>query len=139
ADVRALRQQAVEATLSEDALAQARRTLDALEASARDDVGRQGIDASRIACRRTLHVKVEGTDTTIEVAAGDREAIVAEFEQRYAQQYGFLMPGKALVIEAAAVEAIGRTESADDRRPAFAPRAGALRPIATQRVYTAGA
>ena len=30
--------------------------------------------------------------------------VVAEFERRYRQQYGFLMPGRALVIEAVAVE-----------------------------------
>jgi 5-oxoprolinase (ATP-hydrolysing) len=139
ADVRALRQQAVEAALDHRALDAAGRTLDTLEAAARDDVARQGIDASRIACQRTLHVKVEGTDTTIEVPEGAIGDVVAAFEQRYAQQYGFLMPGRALVIEAVAVEAIGRTESAEDRKPAFAPRAGALRPIATQRMYTSGA
>jgi len=139
ADVRALRQQAVEAALDHDALVAAGRTLDALEVAARDDVARQGIEVSRIACRRTLHVKVEGTDTTIEVTEGAIGDVVAAFEQRYAQQYGFLMPGRALVIEAVAVEAIGRTESAEDRKPAFAPRAGALRPIATQRMYTGGA
>ena len=109
-----------------------------IDASARDDVAKQGIPAERIGCRRTMHVKVEGTDTTIEVPAGALRDVVAEFERRYAQQYGFLMPGKALVIEAVAVEAVGRTESAGDRMPAFAPRAGALARIATHRVYTAG-
>ncbi len=138
ADVRALRQQAVEAGLDEASLAAVSPTYDALEASARDDVAKQGIPAERIGCRRTMHVKVEGTDTTIEVPAGALRDVVAEFERRYAQQYGFLMPGKALVIEAIAVEAVGRTESAGERMPAFAPRAGALASIATHRVYTAG-
>ena len=138
ADVRALRQQAVEATLTGPSLRALDATFAALEASAHDDVAKQGILEPRIDARRTLHIKVEGTDTTIEVPAGALPAIVADFEQRYAQQYGFLMPGKALVVEAIAVEAIGRTESAADRQPAFAPRAGALRRIAAQRVYTAG-
>ena len=35
------------------------------------------------------------------------------------------MPGKALVIEAVAVEAIGRTQSAADERPVFAAARGA--------------
>ena len=64
--------------------------------------------------------------------------IVADFERRYQQQYGFLMPGKALVIEAIAVEAIGRAESAADLMPQFAPRAGPLTPLKTNRVYTDG-
>ena len=138
ADVRALRQQAVEAGLDEASLVAVSPTYDALDVFARDDVAKQGIPAERIGCRRTMHVKVEGTDTTIEVPAGALRDVVAEFERRYAQQYGFLMPGKALVIEAIAVEAVGRTESAGERMPDFAPRAGALASIATHRVYTAG-
>ena len=45
------------------------------------------------------------------------------------------MPGKALVVEAIAVEAIGRAESAADFAPAFAPRAGPLRALKVNRVY----
>ncbi len=139
ADVRALRQQAIEATLDAAALAAADATFAELERAARADVAKQGIPQARIACHRTLHLKVEGTDTTIEVTAGPLTRVVAEFEERYARQYGFLMPGKALVIEAAAVEAVGKTVSAGDHAASFAPREGALAPIATRRVYTAGA
>ena len=90
-------------------------------------MARQGLEAARIACHRSLHLKYEGTDTTLSVAAGnDAAAIVAQFESRYATQYGFLMPGRALVIEAVAVEAVGATQSAADEAPAFAPRAGPL-------------
>ncbi|MFO1316471.1 MAG: hydantoinase B/oxoprolinase family protein [Burkholderiales bacterium] len=140
ADVRALRQQAVEAPLAPPALAAADAAFAPLAATATAEVARQGIPAARIACRRTLHVKYDGTDTTLEVSFGDAVApIVAEFERRYRQQYGFLMPGKALVIEAIAVEAVGRTESAADLAPAFAPRAGPLAPLKVNRVYTDGA
>ena len=69
----------------------------------------------------------------------DVAALVADFERRYRTQYGFLMPGKALVIEAVAVEAIGATANADEAAPSFAPRAGALRAAKTNRVYTGGA
>jgi len=140
ADVRALRQRAVEASLTAPALSTAAATFDELERAARDEIAAQGIAADRIACTRTLHVKYDGTDTTLEIGAGaDPAPIVAEFERRYAQQYGFLMPGRALVIEAAAVEAVGRTESAADLQPAFAPRTAVLKPIKVGRVYTAGA
>ena len=139
ADVRALRQQAVEATLSPAVLAAADAALAVLEDTARAEVARQGIPAARIACRRTLHVKYDGTDTTLEIAFAAAPApIVAEFERRYRQQYGFLMPGKALVVEAIAVEAIGRTESAADLTPTFAPREGPLRALKTIRAYMDG-
>ncbi len=139
ADVRALKQQAVETKLSDEALAATAPTFAALETAARGDVAAQGIPAARIAIRRTLHVKYEGTDTTLETGAGAAIAVVAEFERKYRQQYGFLMPGKPLVVEAVAVEAIGRTHDAKDAVPAHAPRAHPLVPIRTNRVYTEGA
>ena len=140
ADVRALRQQAVEAPLAAAALVAAEAAFAPLAATATAEVARQGIEAARIACRRTLHVKYDGTDTTLEIPfAGTVAPIVVEFERRYRQQYGFLMPGKALVIEAIAVEAVGRTESAADLTPSFPPRAGPLVPLKVNRVYTDGA
>jgi len=139
ADVRALKQQAVEARLSNVALAEAEPTLAALEAAARGDVALQGIPAERIGARRTLHVKYEGTDTTLEIGIGTAARVVAEFERKYRQQYGFLMPGKPLVIEAVAVEAIGRAHAVADVAPAFAPREHALAPITAKRIYTDGA
>ncbi|MEO8304674.1 MAG: hydantoinase B/oxoprolinase family protein [Betaproteobacteria bacterium] len=139
ADVRALKQQAVEARLSDGALADVESPLAALEAAARGDVASQGIPDDQIRVRRTLHMKYEGTDTTLETAVDAPERIVAEFERRYRQQYGFLMPGKPLVIEAVAVEAIGRSHAAADAAPTFAPRAGPLPTIATNRIYTDGA
>jgi 5-oxoprolinase (ATP-hydrolysing) len=139
ADVRALRQQAQEAILSEQTLAAAETTLGTLEAAARADVAAQGIPTSRIATRRTLHVKYEGTDTTLETGVDAPANVVAEFERKYRQQYGFLMPGKPLVVEAVAVEAVGRTHEVKDVVSLFPPRAGPLAPIRTKRIYTEGA
>ena len=56
-----------------------------------------------------------------------RAAIVAEFERKYRQQYGFLMPGKPLVVEAVAVEAIGRTHEREGRRARVRAARGAAR------------
>ncbi len=80
ADVRSLRQQAVESVLTQAALASAEATFAALEATARAEVERQGVPPARITARRTLHVKYDGTDTTLEipaahVAAGHRRRI----------------------------------------------------------------
>ncbi|MFO1413010.1 MAG: hydantoinase B/oxoprolinase family protein [Burkholderiales bacterium] len=138
ADVRTLKQQAVEAVLSEDALAAAAAGFARLAQAAREDVARQGIAPDRIECRSTLHVKYEGTDTTLELPLRPLPDMVADFERRYRQQYGFLMPGKPLVVEAIAVEAIGRDERAGDQVPTFAPRAGPLVPRKVNRVYTEG-
>ncbi len=84
---------------------------------------RRGFPASASPSRRTLHVKYEGTDTTLETGVDAAAAVVAEFERKYRQQYGFLMPGKPLVVEAVAVEAIG----SDARREATPCRSHAPR------------
>src|SRR5947208_6071041 len=67
ADVRALRQQAVEAVLAEATLAACEWIFDELAHAARSEVAAQGIAADRIALKRTLHLKYDGTDTTLEI------------------------------------------------------------------------
>ncbi|MCL4763734.1 MAG: hydantoinase B/oxoprolinase family protein, partial [Burkholderiales bacterium] len=139
ADVRTMKQSAVEARLSARALADLDERFAGLELGARGDVALQGVAPERIDAKRTLHVKYEGTDTTLEVpAAASADAVAAAFEARYRRQYGFLMPGKALVIEAVSVEAIGRAQSAAEERPAFATRAGGLPVLKSARVFTGG-
>ncbi len=148
ADVRSLRQNAVEAQLSAPNLAACEPMLDELSRAARAEVEAQGIAAERISLKRTLHLKYDGTDTTLEIPLGSRgdrgageelPALVAEFERRYRTQYGFLMPDKPLVIEAVAVEAIGAAASAEEVTSAFAPRAGTLAPAKVSRVFADGA
>ena len=144
ADVRALRQQAIEARLAPASLRTCKVAFADLERAARRDVETQGVAAERVRCERTLQLKYEGTDTALGVPAQSFEddgtravgAATLEFERRYRQQYGFLMPGKTLVIEAIALEAIGRSHDVLDERPAFAARAAVLRPIGRHRVYT---
>ncbi|MEP6996937.1 MAG: hydantoinase/oxoprolinase family protein, partial [Betaproteobacteria bacterium] len=154
ADVRDLRQRAVEAPLSAALLVDVDTVFDELARVARAEVAAQGIAAAAITVKRSLHLKYEGTDTTLEIgvesdptdrpAAVDAKsrpevaALVADFEQRYRTQYGFLMPGKALIIEAAAVEAIGAAAKTDEALPSFASRAGALQPATINRVYSGG-
>ena len=124
ADVRALRDRAVEAPL-EDAGAKALgRVLDELADEARAELAAQGIGEARIRVLRRAHVRYDGTDTPDLVEAGDAREMKARFEEAHRRRYGFVMPGKALVIEAASVEAIGSMEAggnpfaADGRGPA---------------------
>ncbi len=139
ADVRALKQQAIEARLGSDSLAQAETVFVSLEAAARAEVSAQGIANSRLIAARTLHLKYDGTDTTLEVPAAALPEVEREFARRYRQQYGFLMPDKALVIEAVAVEVAGRSHDAADSVPQFTPRTGPPVAIRTSRIFTAGA
>ena len=144
ADVRALRQKAVEAQLSAATLSGCAPILDELARVARSEVEAQRIPPGRVLLKRTLHLKYDGTDTTLEIPLASSVAeqvaiVVGEFERRYATQYGFLMPDKPLVIEAVAVEAIAAVASADEATPIFTARGHPLAPVKTSRVFTGGA
>ena len=149
ADVRALRQFAIEAVIDVSLLSSAEALFATVADAARGEVEAQGIAAPMIELVRTLHLKYEGTDTTLEIpyvlAPGTRPdaaavaALVAEFERRYSAQYGFLMRDKPLVVEAIAVEAVGAAAMPDEAAPLFAPRPGALTPAKRGRIFTEGA
>jgi 5-oxoprolinase (ATP-hydrolysing) len=147
ADVRALKAKAVEAKLSAQGLEACASPFEQLAESARSELQSQGIAAGRVTLQRTLQLKYDGTDTTLEIpfaetladAVAAVPALVAEFERRYRAHYGFLMPERALVIEAIAVEAIGASRAGEERAPAFAARPGPLAPARPSRVFTGGA
>jgi 5-oxoprolinase (ATP-hydrolysing) len=120
--------------------------LEPLARDARSELEAQGIAGARVALQRTLRLKYDGTDTTLEITLPDGDltaqalpAIVAEFERRYRAHYGFLMPDRPLVIEAVAVEAIGASPAGEERPPAFPARPGGLVAAKTSRVFAAGA
>ncbi len=140
AAVRTLRQRALEARLDDAALTLSDEGLVELEHAARADLASQQSAADAMTVHRSLHLKYEGTDTTLDIAwQRDVPALVADFETRYRQQYGFLMPGRALVIEALAVEAVGHDATADTSTDALPPRAGPPPATKTVALWTEGA
>ncbi len=139
ADVRALKQQAVEARLTREGAGPLRSLFDTLDDAARGEVEAQGIARAAIIVQRTLHLKYEGTDTTLEIGIATRDEMIAEFERKYRAQYGFLMPERALIVEAIAVEAIGRMHRADETIPVWTARPHPLAATRTLRFYSAGA
>jgi 5-oxoprolinase (ATP-hydrolysing) len=111
ADQSAMREQAVELRLKEageDALAV---RLAALGEAARGQLLAQGVGPERIALLQRVHLRYEGTDSAIVVPFAGPELMQAAFEQAYKRRYSFLMPSRALVVEAVSVEAIGRSDA----------------------------
>jgi 5-oxoprolinase (ATP-hydrolysing) len=138
ADLRTLREQAVEVRLADDAMPQLADALDRLAADGTAEMRRQGIEAKRITVLRKAHVKYEGTDTPLVVAHGARAEIVAAFEAAHKQRYGFVMPEKPLVVEAVSVEVVGATELVDDRVYPEAAQRTKPAPLATVAMFAAG-
>ena len=69
----------------------------------------QGAQFDRLDKR--LHLKYEGTDTSLGVALGAVDAMRADFEKLYRNRFSFLMPDRALIAEAVSVEAVGRPDA----------------------------
>ncbi len=113
AAIRALRERTVERGL-DDALDEATAIAEELGAEAEAEVAGQGIAQDRIEVHAAAHIKYQGTDTALAVPLGARDAMVAAFEDAHKRQYGFVMDGKPLIVEAVAVEAVGLSDAAEE-------------------------
>lgn len=148
ADVRTLKEKAVEVQLTHDAVPTLEQMLSTLSAEGYAEMRQQGIEQSQIHVLLKVHLRYAGTDSALVVDFGNPEtlpddspercAILRErFEQAYHQRYGFTMPDKALIVEAVSVEVVG--QSGEIEEPTLASsRTAPLKPIATIQIYTKG-
>src|SRR5215467_1988898 len=104
AEVTAMREAAVEAPLTQEVLPVLGSTCDRLVEAARAELAQQGADPRSAATVRRVHLKYEGTDTTLPVHLGPTASMLSDFEAAYRQHFSFLMPGRAVVAEAVSVE-----------------------------------
>jgi 5-oxoprolinase (ATP-hydrolysing) len=110
ADQIAMREASIECPLDEAGLTEAAARLEALATAAADELRGQGVPAADITVQRQVHVRYQGTDTALAVPMAGIGDITQAFEAGYRQRFAFLMPGRALVIEAVSVEAVGAGE-----------------------------
>ena len=109
AQVRALREEAVERRLEAAAIAEIEEKAVKLGEACVRELTEQGAQFDRL--EKRLHLKYEGTDTSLPVALGTVEAMRADFERLYRSRFSFLMPDRALIAEAVSVEAVGRPDA----------------------------
>ena len=121
ADQNVIREQAVEATLTEAAMAGIAQQLQALAVSAQADLQRQALSAGELRVHRRVHVRYQGSDSALIVPFGSAAQIEAAFEAAYRQRFAFLMQGKALVIEAVSVEAVVAGDAPIEQRHVLHP------------------
>ncbi len=116
ADVRLLKEQALELSWQETSLTDLQSIIASLEQQGRQEMLAQHIDADCIEATGRLRLRYQGTDTALSVMFADKETMFDEFQSKYKQQFGFVYQGKPLVIEAASVEVIGLSERVEDRQ-----------------------
>ena len=114
ADLRVMRERAIEATLDDALIADLKNVFAEMEADGRAEMERQGGDPARTSVLHKVHLRYEGTDSALIVDFGDQAEMVKTFEEAHHQQYGFIAPEKSHIVEAINVEVIsGGTDVAD--------------------------
>ena len=145
ANSRSIKERAVEAVLVTDLVHSIDGIFGELETWARDDLRSQGIAAVDIRIIRRAHLRYEGTDAPLVVSfpevydaddpARTVAALIEEFETAHCRRYGFAVPGKAQIVEAISVEAVGRAAQVHHSFLSDSPRTAPLAARAVVRLW----
>ncbi|MBD2088600.1 hydantoinase B/oxoprolinase family protein [Microcoleus sp. FACHB-1515] len=137
ADVRTLKEKAIEAPLTAGEIPALKQTLAQLSRESRAEIAAQDIPDDRIEVLLKARLRYAGTDSALTVAFDHAEAMRLQFEEIYQQRYGFSMPDKGLIVEAVSVEAIAPATPIIEPRLSL-ERTESIRSIATVQIYTKG-
>ncbi|HEX8611165.1 MAG TPA: hydantoinase B/oxoprolinase family protein [Telluria sp.] len=137
ADQRAMRERAVELRLADTTPDMLHGYLTALGDGLTKELIDQGVAAARIRLVRRVHLRYEGTDSAIIVLFDNPERMKNQFEAAYKKRFSFLMPSKAMVVEAVSVEAIGASDAPAESLAVLAVREGPLKARETVRMFGA--
>jgi 5-oxoprolinase (ATP-hydrolysing) len=138
ADITAMREQAVEVSLTQGNLRLLEDTLQKLAIRASDELLRQGVPQDRMRIVRRVHLRYDGTDSALIVDFGSIADMVKQFETDYRMRYSFLMPTRALLAEAVSVEAIGASDAPTEIAPPARVRSGPPSAADTVNMHTGG-
>jgi 5-oxoprolinase (ATP-hydrolysing) len=141
ADQAAMREQAVEIALDAAALPRLDEVAAHLDGQARAALRAQGADPAAIRAETALHLRYAGTEATLILPlpapdSPDRIATLTEgFTTAHRARFGFATPGRALIVETVAVEALSPGETV---REATLParNGGAPVPLDTVTLFT---
>ena len=145
ADVRVMRETAIEQQLNLELITDLHPILAQLEAEAKRELNRPDAEAaqeeSEVLVVRKLHLKYQGTDSVLAVNFdADIEVMQAKFESLHRQRYSFIMPEKPLIVEAVSVEVVQTMDvpEASTNSPSNGTRILPVQPISTVQMYVSG-
>ncbi|RZI41590.1 5-oxoprolinase [Herbaspirillum sp. HC18] len=138
ADQTAMREQALELTLSESIMTTLEAKLHALAEEARKDLLSQGVGQACIRVVERVHLRYDGTDSAIVVPYASAAGMLEQFEIAYKKRYSFLMTDKNLIVEAISVEAIGVSDETAASAEELPTREGALKAAEIVRLFSGG-
>ncbi len=138
ADITAMREAQIEHVLDESVMAIIESKSRPLEEQALQELVSQGVPVEDIVVLRRVHIRYDGTDTSLIVEAGECEAMRQAFEQAHRQRFGFIARERRLMVEAVSIEAVGAGEMQDDEIIDEGPDDQPFEPIARADVFMAG-
>jgi 5-oxoprolinase (ATP-hydrolysing) len=118
ADIRTIREETIELRLDESVESPLEERFSRLEATCREELLDQGIEAGSIEIHRRLQLRYEGTDTAIRVNWSGVASSARQFAEHHRRRFGFDSPDKPLVVEAIELEAVGRSEVPEEAETA---------------------
>ncbi|MBS0273217.1 MAG: hydantoinase B/oxoprolinase family protein [Proteobacteria bacterium] len=123
ASLRALRQRALGQKLDAALLPSLTQTADELAHDAGAEIKAQGAAAAHAIKR--VHIRYEGSDTTLPIALASLDAMSSAFAEQHARLFGFGFEGKGLIAESVEVEATNSPPPFTGEVPSVAKAEGA--------------
>jgi 5-oxoprolinase (ATP-hydrolysing) len=114
ADIRVIRQRAIDRELDGAAAGMLEEARRALADDAAAELAEQGVSEAQMRLEARVHVRYAGTDTAIEVPLETEPAMRRAFEREHKSRYGFTVDGRELVAEALTLEGIGLMADIDE-------------------------
>jgi 5-oxoprolinase (ATP-hydrolysing) len=105
ADALAMRERSIELPLEAASLGALDAAFRETAAAAVAELAAAAVDGCRL--REHVHLRYAGTDTALPVARAGIAAMRVAFDVLYRRTFGFLMPDRALIVDAISVEAAG--------------------------------
>ena len=109
-----MREQSVEMPLDDGIISELTRIIEGLESSAVSELRDQIGSDTGVTIKHRVLIRYESTDTPLTVEFGTRDDMEHAFNAQHQQRYGFITPGKSLVVEAVVIEALGGAADIDD-------------------------
>lgn len=114
ADRRVLKEQSLEIALTADGMTRLTSEIQTLGEVALTELKQQGAnDIQTFEVVKQVHLRYEGTDSSLIVTFGSLTEMRTQFEQQYQQRFGLIQTAKDLVVATITAEAVGKTAALD--------------------------
>jgi len=138
ADLRTLRQTAIEKPLRLAGPELLAREFEKLELAAGNELRQQGVGTALIEYRRRVLLKVEGSDTALKVPfSNSPDSMTSDFCSAHSEHFGFNTTHTQLIVTSLELEAIGNIPKAP--RPQWQAWDGPLEAFSERKIWFDGA